>query len=311
MRVVAIGRTRALLESIRSIHDAGFEIPLVVTGLEAPEYDVVHQDFENLAMQIGAEFLFTEDINSVESVAVLRRSEADVAVSVNWAYVIREGACSAFPHGILNAHAGDLPRYRGNAPAQWAILQGEEHVGVTIHEMEPGVLDSGPVYAKEFFSIEDSTRIEQVFDFLNSRVPQMFVDVLKGLSSSLLIPIPQTSNTSSVLRCYPRRPEDGRINWTWPANQIDRLIRVSSEPYAGAFTFFRGERMIAWRACLERWDVPSLAVPGQVIRRETDSGHVLVATGDDLIRLKEVEVRDGRTVRPADVIKSLRDRLGS
>lgn len=310
MRVAALGRTELLWNTIKALAASGHEIGLIATCRAAPEYKVSEEDFGRLATDLGATFIQTQNLNSPENVSRLRESGSEVAVSVNWVNIIGKDASDAFPFGILNAHAGDLPRYRGNAPVAWAILQGEARVGVTIHQMDPVELDAGPVLLKWYVPLHDGTYIGEVFAALEERVPRMFVEAIEGLSLGSLMPQPQPADPALSLRCYPRKPEDGLIDWGLPATHLSRLVRASAEPFAGAFTSFRGGRLVVWRARPKAWPAPALAVPGQVVWRDAASGEIGVAAGDGILILEEVEAGGGTRCAPAALVKSLRDRLG-
>lgn len=310
MRIAALGRTSMLWNTIDRLARAGHEIVLIATCRSAPEYKIKEEDFRRLAEVLGAPFLLTQNLNHPEIIAELRKARADVAVSVNWINIIGAEACGSFPLGILNAHAGDLPRYRGNAPVAWAILEGEERIGITIHQMDPYELDAGPVILKDYFPLSDDTYVGEVFEYLELRIPELFLGAATGLANNKLKPLPQPSDPSLALRCYPRRPEDGLILWDRPSDFLARLVRASAEPFDGAFTSFKGDSLVVWRARAESWATPSLAIPGQVVSRNQESGEVGVATGRGILILQMVEAGGRGRCHPATIIKSLRDRLG-
>ena len=299
-----------LLDTAELLRLDGHQISLVVTCRASDGHTASEADFERFAALTGAEFIQTQDLNRHEIVQRLRQVGADVGVSVDWVNLIGPGACAAFPHGILNAHGGDLPRYRGNSPVAWAILNGESTVGLTIHRMDPDQVDAGPIAMKEYFALTDRTRIREVFDFIERMVPRMYREAVGRLSQGTLRLTPQSHDPDKVLRCYPRHPVDGLIEWTKPAVYLCRLVRATSEPFGGAFTYLRETRVTVWRARPIPWSVPSLAVPGQVVSRDANTGEVGVATGNGVLVLEELEMLGpGRTL-PISVIRSSRDRLG-
>jgi methionyl-tRNA formyltransferase len=298
-----------LLDTIRRLRSEGHQVPLVVTCRAAPEYDVREDDFKLIAEEAGGSFLQTQDINRADVVEQLRAAGAEVAVSVNWVSIVGPEVCELFRHGVLNAHAGDLPRYRGNAPVAWAILQGERRVGVTVHRMDPFELDSGAVVLKEFYPITEETYIGEVFAFLDRTIPEMFARALDGLQAGTLTPVPQPRDPGLSLRCYPRLPEDGLVHWERPAAELAALVRASAEPFGGAFSHRGSERVTIWRARQANWPSPSLAVPGQVAWRFRETGEVAVATGDGLLVVEEVETSRTGRVPAAAVLRSARDRL--
>jgi UDP-4-amino-4-deoxy-L-arabinose formyltransferase/UDP-glucuronic acid dehydrogenase (UDP-4-keto-hexauronic acid decarboxylating) len=300
-----------LLDTAELLLKGGHQITLVATCRSSERHTAKEADFERLADTTGAGFLQAQDLNRSDVVAQLRGASAEVAVSVDWVNLIGPAACAAFPRGILNAHGGDLPRYRGNSPVAWAILNGESAIGLTIHQMDPYQVDAGPIALKEHFPLTERTRIREVFDFIEAAVPRMYREAVDRLAQGTLTLTPQPADPGQVLRCYPRLPSDGLIEWGKSAVYLCRLVRATSEPFEGAFTHLRGDRVTVWRARATGWSMPSLAVPGQVVSRDTVSGEVTVATGEGLLVIEEIEVSGGERPKPTEVIRSSRERLGT
>ncbi len=310
MNVVLLGRSSLALRSGQALIDAGHKLVLVATAKPAEYYDVAPADFRRLARRAGAPFLLSPRFAEAATIARLSRLGADVAASVNWPSVVGRPAIAAFPHGILNAHAGDLPSYRGNACPNWAILNGESHVGLCIHQMEADRIDSGPVLLRDSFPLGADTYIGDVVQWLETRIPELFVRTLRGLANNSLTPETQPADPSLSLRCYPRRPEDSRIDWRQSADHVYRLVRASSHPFAGAFTFLEGKRRVTiWKAAIYRHPGRFLAVPGQVLT--IADGDPVIACGDGCLRLTDLTLdreRNPEESRRA-VGQSLRQRL--
>ena len=241
MRVAIIGRSELIYNTAIAIHKAGHEIPLIITSKPAPEYTRTAQDFEQLADKLDAHYEYTTKLETVEK--VIKASEADIAVSINFASIISERTIALFPLGILNVHGGDLPRYRGNACQAWAILNGEKFIGLCVHKMVGGELDSGPILAREFYEIDINTTITDVWDWMNDRSQHLVIAALEllTLNPSYILET-QSKNPAQSLRCYPRRPEDGLIDWRQSAVSVHRLVNASCAPFSGAFTFLNGEK---------------------------------------------------------------------
>lgn len=309
MRFVAFGRTKMLHSTIEALVASGHVPRLIGTCRASTESPVKSSDFAELAARLGVDFFDSAAINSDTVFAALARADADVAVSVNWLTVVGARVCGLFRHGVLNAHAGDLPRYRGNAPYAYAILQKEPFMGVCIHRMEPGVLDSGPVLVRRRVRITEAIHVGDLIETCERLVPDMFCDALRGLDTGTITPLAQPTDPALALRCYPRKPEDCLINWSRPAAQICRLVRASSRPFSGAFTFFEGRRVTIWRAHAEPSPSPYLGVPGQVVERRA-SGEVLVLTPEGFVVIEEMSGADGTIIVPSQLVKSLRQRFG-
>jgi len=309
MKFAALGRTRWLYDAIRCCVEHGHDLRLIGTCPAAPEYDVLPEHFESLARESGCPYFCDTTLHRPQYLALIAESEAEIAISVNWLTIIGEEVIDRFPHGVINAHAGDLPRYRGNACPNWAIIAGEEFVVVTLHQMTPE-LDAGPVLLQRRFPLDRETYIGDVYDFMDRNIPDMFATVLDGLENGSIEPHPQRVEEVTPLRCYPRRPEDSVLCWSEPAEHLARVVRASAEPFSGAFTYLEGERLTVWRAHPERVLYDVLGIPGQVTERRPTSGEVAVLTGKGFLVLEEVETERLGRVPASEVIRSTRARLG-
>lgn len=310
MKVALIGRTHWMLEAAQKLLQAGHSIGVICTAKAEAFYQSKENDFKQLALQLSVPYYQSLDLNNDKAIQSIEKTRCGIAASVNWPYVLKEKICSIFPHGILNAHAGDLPRYRGNACPNWAILNGEPHVGLCLHQMEPGKLDSGPVYLRDHYSLNNNSYIGDVYQWLGKRIPDMFVEAVNGIESGDLHPVPQEADPALALRCYPRLPVDGLINWNESADEIGKIIRATSVPFDGAYTVLKNKPLKVWKAHVESHLTPTLGVPGQVIQIDSETGFVSIYTGGGIVVLEEVETeKEGRKL-PFEIIKSHRLRLG-
>jgi methionyl-tRNA formyltransferase len=176
--------------------------------------------------------------------------------------------------------------------------------------MEPDSLDSGPILTQAFYAINENTRIGDVYAYLRDAVPQLFLQAVEGLQNGRLQPRLQSANPAEALRCYPRQQSDGLIDWRLPAGDIIRLVNASSEPFAGAYTYFNMKKLTVWRAYAQPFETPSLYMPGQVVCISKDTGYAGAAAADGVVMLQEVQAEGGERTVPAGEIKSLRARLG-
>ena len=308
MRVAVLGRTRMLYDTIEEIVLQGHEIVLIGTCPAAPEYDITEKDFEDKARKLGIPFFNNVQINSPYIVEILKKSNADIAISVNWITVIKSEACECFKYGILNAHCGDLPRYRGNATPNWAILNGERQYAISIHYMEPGKLDSGDIVLKEYFQIDEQTTVTEIYENMNVTIPKMFGKAIDIIDKEGHVGVEQSKNIEDSLRCYPRIPSDSFIDWNENCDTILKNIRASSHPFQGAFCFWDDLKIYIFDAEIKSFETPCLVCPGQVIKVIRDDGIVEVAASDGVIALRELWINNERFTA-ADVLKSVRIRL--
>jgi len=305
MRVAIIGRTEILYDTAHRLRADGHEITCVLSAKEAPEYARTLADFEALAAEWGIPFAHGARIADHES--FLRRSCADIGVSINFTGIVPQQVIDLFPLGILNAHGGDLPRYRGNACQAWAILNGEPRIGLCIHRMIGGELDSGDIIARDYLSINHRTKVTAAWAWMAERTPSLMTEAVNSLSRDCdFVMERQSKDSKDALRCYPRRPEDGRIDWRDDALSVLRLINASNKPYAGAFCEHQGQRLTIWDAEIVQDGEVFCAVPGQVTA--IGPGWVDVACGTGKLRLKIVQIGD-KVSPPDESIRSLRERL--
>lgn len=306
MRIAIIGRTEILYETVELLSYHGFKIPLIITSKEAPEYTKTSKDFEELAKKIGAKYIYTNRLD--EHKEDIKSAGCEIAVSLNYSSIISQDVIDLFPLGVLNAHGGDLPRYRGNACQAWAILNGEDKIGLCIHSMIGGEVDSGNIIDKEYLSIDVNTKVTKCWEWMAERIPQMFLSSVQKLQKdpSYVLEV-QSKDPKDALRCYPRVPEDGKIDWNKPNIEILRLINASNKPYAGAYCFYEDKKLIIWDAELFEDDEIFLAEVGQIANIDK-GGSIIVITGNGKLKINEVEY-DSLVGKPSEKIKSIRKRL--
>lgn len=280
MNIAIVGRTGMLYQAALDLNAKGHSIKLIVTAKESQEYTRDSKDFKKLAADISAQYLFTAKINERKALNFIKKIKGlDIGISMNHPSVISHDVINLFPCGILNAHFGDLPRYRGNACPNWAIISGEDSVTLSIHLMEGGLLDCGRVIIQDKCPIRNSTYIGDIYEWAERAVSGLFLKAVELLKKdpgyALKYADPQSPDS---LRCYPRRPQDSRIDWFHSAAAIHRLIRASSEPFSGAYCFVDGKnKLTIWRAELFNDGERYFAIPGQISAIEKD--HFVVITG--------------------------------
>jgi UDP-4-amino-4-deoxy-L-arabinose formyltransferase/UDP-glucuronic acid dehydrogenase (UDP-4-keto-hexauronic acid decarboxylating) len=171
-------------------------------------------------------------------------------------------------------------------------------------------LDAGPILVQESIPIDERSYIGDVYDEIARRFPRMFAEAVDGLATGAIVARAQSDDPRDALRCHPRRPEDGHIDWSLPAEHIARLVRASAEPFAGAYTWYGSARLRIWRADTVSLSSPALGVPGQVTRIDRSTGTIGVCCGAGELLVSLVGRDDGDRVAAAQVVRSTRDRLG-
>jgi methionyl-tRNA formyltransferase len=208
---------------------------------------------------------------------------------------------------FVNVHYADLPRYRGRATVNWAILNGESHTAISIHELRTQ-LDGGPILFKQCVPIGPGDTVATLYDRLNAIQQQALGRTVEGFLDGHA---GATQVEADATYGCTRLPADGEIDWRRPAREIDALVRALVAPFPGAFTYLAGERLVVWQA--EVVADPTLYVgriPGRVISRSRADGWVDVLTGEGVLRLRHVERAGAGREPAARVITSVKMTLG-
>lgn len=208
---------------------------------------------------------------------------------------------------FVNVHYAPLPRYRGRATVNWAILNGEPTTAISVHCLVPG-LDAGGLLFQQEVPIGPRDTATDVYARLNGLQRGALADaVLRRLAGDEGDPQDERLATYACSRV----PDDGLIDWTRPTAQLDRLVRALTAPFPGAFTYLGPRRLSVLRAepspDRRAW---AGRVPGRVVQVSRQWGWVDVLTGDGVLRLDEVQEEGGTTARAADLVRSVRTTLG-
>lgn len=209
---------------------------------------------------------------------------------------------------FVNVHYAPLPKYRGRANVNWAIINGERETAITIHAIVPG-LDAGNILLQQTVSIGSDDTVADVYDALNEIQRKVLADtVARYLDGFAGIPQDDSEGTYGCSRVS----ADGEIDWSQPTDRVYALIRALSPPYPGAHTYLETRRITIVRASPVQ-DGPCYVgrVPGRVVRRSRSDGSADILTGDGILRVHEIILDENGTLVPAsDVITSTRQTLG-
>lgn len=205
---------------------------------------------------------------------------------------------------FINIHHGDLPRWRGRANVNWAIILGKKFIGLTYHEAIPD-LDAGAIYAQLKIPIIDRDTVKTVYDKINRYVQKYSAPVIKKVLQSYA-GRPQRGQPTY---CITRLPEDGLIDWSQSTVTIDRLVRALTHPYPGAFTYFNGKKLTVWKTVIPRQPRRYVGrIPGRIALIHKNLG-VEVLTGNSSIILTSVTYGH-QSGNATDFIKSVNASLG-
>jgi methionyl-tRNA formyltransferase len=246
---------------------------------------VAQSAVKEAALRLGFPVHQPERIRRPEVVSQLAEFRADVMVVIGYGQIIPQQIIDLPPLGIVNVHASLLPKYRGAAPVQWAIANGETVTGVTTMLINAG-LDTGAMLLKAETPVGPAETSLDVAPRLASLGAGLLIETLRQFAAGAIVPQPQDDSQASWAPVL--KKEDGRIHWAWPAARVHDLCR-GFLPWPGGWTTFRGQLLHIWRAKPAN-DI-SLGVPGSLI---VSGRRLLVACGEEsALEIEELQL-EGR-----------------
>lgn len=248
---------------------------------------------KQLALKHGLQVHQPPSLKSVESRQPILDAEADIMVVAAYGLILPQAALDIPRLGCVNIHASLLPRWRGAAPIQRAILAGDAETGVTLMRMEAG-LDTGPMLRKESLPIADADTAGTLHDKLAALGARLIVESLPGLEREALPGEPQPAE--GVTYATKIEKAEAVLDWRKPAAELNRAVRAFN-PYPGAVAQIDGQAIKIWRAVPE----PGKGVPGTVVA--VADGSIVVACGDGALRLTELQKSGGKRLPAAEFLR--------
>lgn len=233
-------------------------------------------------------------IKEEEFTKFLEEQKPELMVVVAFGQILSQRILDIPTYGCINVHGSLLPRYRGAAPMQWCVINGEKKTGITTMFMDAG-LDTGDMLLKEEFPIGPDTTLEEVHDGLMALGAKVLIATLEKLSDGTLQRIPQTgeSNYAPMLD-----KETGHIHWQNPAQKIHDLVR-GLDSWPGAYTFLAGKKYKIWRTRLT--EEQSAAAPGTILTADKKQG-LFVAAGDKVLEITELQAPGKKRMKARDYL---------
>jgi methionyl-tRNA formyltransferase len=226
---------------IKALLDAGIQIELVVTHADDPHENIWFGSVAALCQERGIPYVQPEASDLLELLPQFKKIVPDYIFSFYYRYMITSDILATARIAALNMHGSLLPKYRGRAPVNWAILHGETETGASLHIMEAKP-DAGDIVGQVAVPIHPDEDATAVF----AKVSNAAIEVIQAALPELLQGrVPRTPNALAKGSYFGgRKPEDGRIHWNQSAKQVHDLIRAVAPPYPGAFTDWQGARMV-------------------------------------------------------------------
>ncbi|WP_432160925.1 methionyl-tRNA formyltransferase [Streptomyces sp. NRRL F-5630] len=309
MRVVMLGYQTWGHRTLRALLDSGHEVALVVTHPRSEHaYEKIWDDnVAELAEKHGVPVLLRNRPDDEELLAAVREARPDIIVANNWRTWLPPELFDLPPHGTLNIHDSLLPAYAGFSPIIWALINGEERVGVTAHRMN-AELDAGDVLVQRSVPVGPDDTATDLFhrtvDLIEPLVRESLDLIGSGRDAGQWVP--QDRARASFF--HKRADEDSRIDFQWPAERLERLVRAQSDPYPNAYAFHRGKRLRIVSAGVSEGRYGG--TPGRIFIREGDG--VVVVAGPEAytgrhpgLLVRRVRTEDGTEYAARDYFRTM------
>ncbi|MBI5189307.1 MAG: methionyl-tRNA formyltransferase [Nitrospirae bacterium] len=292
-----MGTPEFAVPTLSALAAAGHEVTLVISQPDRPKgrgRKTVPPPVKVRAEVLGIPVYQPEKVKVQEAVVRITAERPDVIVVAAFGQILPKSILDIPPMGCLNVHAAILPKYRGAAPINWAIIRGETVTGVTIMKMDVG-MDTGDM----LLAGEEPIRPDDTAGALTGRLAALgaglLIKALDELQAGRLAGVPQDPEGATYAPML--KKETGRVDWTKPAIEIERQVR-GLDPWPGAYTSRVGETLKIWGARVA--DVSATGAPGEVI--EAGPAGIRVLTGDGALLITEIQTDGGRRMDVRDYL---------
>jgi len=308
VRVVFAGTPEFAERALAALVGAGHGIPLILTQPDRPAgrgMQPAASPVKRFALARGLALHQPASLKDAANAAPIEAAKPDVIVVAAYGLILPQRVLDLAPHGAINIHASLLPRWRGAAPIQRALMAGDSETGITIMQMDSG-LDTGPILAQQAVPIAPDDDAGTLHDRLALLGAELIVRALEALARGALAPQPQPASGA----CYAPKlgRQDAQLDWIRPAIELERLVRAL-RPAPGALTTLGGEPLKVWDARV----VAGRGHPGEVIG--TSDAGLVVACGTDALALRRLQRSGGRQLDAGSFLRGrpvgVGERLGA
>ncbi|GAA1642556.1 methionyl-tRNA formyltransferase [Nonomuraea maheshkhaliensis] len=306
MRVVMFGYQTWGHRTLQALLESAHDVALVVTHPQSDHaYEKIWSDsVAGLATAHGVPVVLASRPDD-DLLLTLKEVQPDLIVANNWRTWIPPEFITLPRHGILNVHDSLLPAYAGFSPLIWALINGEREVGVTAHMMNDE-LDAGDIVVQRAVPVGPADTATDLFHRTVDLIAPIVAESLDLIASGRTDWTPQDRSKASFF--HKRSIEDSSIDWTWPAEDIERLVRAQSDPYPNAFTHYKGERVRILKASVSKGIYGG--TPGRVFIREGEG--VVIVAGAEARRgrshglvIERVRTEDGTDLPAGDLFRTM------
>lgn len=285
MKVLFMGTPEIAATILQAIIKSKHEVVGVVTQEDKPKgrgKNLSMPPVKEVALEHGIEVFQPHIIKEESAINRLREFNADIFVVAAYGKILSKEILDIPKYGCINAHASLLPKYRGAAPIQWSIIDGEKLTGITIMQMDEG-LDTGDMLFKAVVEIADDDTADTLYDKLSVCGGSLTVEALDRIEEGDIHPVKQEDSQATYAKMLDKSL--GRLSFNRPSAEIERLVRgLNSWP--GTFTYINGKMLKIWETKLT--DIPSNGEPGTI--HSADGGRLFVNTLDNALEIISIQL---------------------
>lgn len=297
MRIVFMGTPDFSVPALQALIEAGHEVAAVVTQPDKPKgrgKEMQMTPVKAEAVKHGIPVYQPQKVKTPEFVQILKELAPEAIVVVAFGQILSREILEIPPYGCVNIHASLLPKYRGAAPIQWAVIDGEKETGVTTMLMDQG-LDTGDILETTVIPIDEKETGGSLFDKLSQAGGALILSTLEKLKEGTAVRTPQDHTASTYAKMLDKKLGD--IDWTMDAEAIERLIR-GLNPWPSAYTRWNGKTLKLWSAQVCETEG---ARPGEVLEAEGDS--LVIACGGQSLRILELQLEGKKRMDTAAFLR--------
>lgn len=305
MRIFIFAASRRGFAVLKELVSSKADICGILCLIDDPHEEQIHKKITKIAIENNIPIFYSDSIKPKQYPEILKKLKPDIAFTIGWRYLIPESCFSIPKKGLLVIHDSLLPKYRGFAPMNWAIINGETETGVTLFYIAKTV-DSGPIIDQLKTPISKTDMAAAVDKRIIALYKKIIKKNLNAFQTGQIKSIPQEENQATYT-CK-RTPEDGLIDWNASAQKIHNLVRGLSHPFPGAYTFLNGKKIFIWETVLPEQLHFIGNIPGRIIWKT--HGIIEVLTGDGILGIKSLQIAGEDEVLAKDFKISVKDTFG-
>lgn len=313
MKIVFMGTPQAAVPALEKIIEDGHNIVAVYTQPDRPSgrgNKLTAPPVKEFALHHNLQVFQPTKIKTPEALELFKSHNADVAVVVAYGRILPQTFLDAFPHGAINVHFSLLPKYRGAAPVNWAIVNGESRTGVTTMKMDAG-LDTGDILLVSETEIGAEENAVELMTGLSVSGAELLSETLRNLDK--ITPKPQNHDEASFAPLM--KKEDGAIDWNLTAGEISNRVR-GFQPFPTSFTKYQDKKLTIWKA-------REIQIPDSEFRipnfKTIETGQIIEAKGDKLfvacgnqtvLQVEELQIEGKKRLPTRDFLNGIKMQVG-